>query len=141
MSGNPFPPTVAAKYHDLISLIAAPEDDDGATATGTPTPTPATKSTVYPTEDTIAALLHARARAELPYTRVSSSGTDYIIVNPLRTLSCLNEESRRAYQDDIERTDGGVVEEDPLQPSAYELAGRAWLLMQRQKEDQTIVFQ
>lgn len=127
MSGNPFPPSEAARIHSLTELISA--SDEGG------------QSTVFPNDDTIAALLHARARAELPYTRVSSSGTEYIVVNPLRILGCLNEESRRGYEDDIERTDGGIVDEDKRQPNAYELAGRVWLLMKRQKEDQTIVYQ
>lgn len=130
MSGNPFPPTQAARYHDLTSLITAPEGDDGAT-----------KSTVFPTEDTIAAILHARARAELPYTRVSPSGTEYIVVNPLRILSCLNDESKRQYEDATQRTDGGIADEEPQQPNVYELAGRTWLLMHRQQEDQTIIYQ
>jgi chitin synthase len=91
-----------------------------------------------PTEDTIAALLHARARAELPFTRVSPSGTDYVVVNPLRVLAGLNEEHRRGYQEDIERPDGGMGNE--RQPSAYELAGRVWLLMTRQQEDQTVLY-
>lgn len=124
---NPFPPTKAAQYADLSSLI---EQHDGEGAQGSR----------MPSDDTIAALLHARARSELPYTRVSPSGTDYIVVNPLRALSCLNEESRRGYEQDIDRTDGGVSGSEPRQPSVYELAGRVWLLMTRQQEDQTVLF-
>lgn len=124
-ANNPFPPSKAAQYADLSSLIEH-HDGEGVQAR-------------MPSEDTIAALLHARARAELPYTRVSPSGTDYVVVNPLRVLSGLNEESRRGYQDDIDRTDGGLGGE-PRQPSVYELAGRVWLLMTRQQEDQTVLF-
>ncbi|BEJ14553.1 hypothetical protein CspHIS471_0403200 [Cutaneotrichosporon sp. HIS471] len=123
MATNPFSASKAAQHADLSSLI---EHDDG------------TQAQRMPSEDTIAALLHARARAELPFTRVSPSGTDYVVVNPLRVLSGLNEEHRRAYQADIERPDGGLGNE--RQPSAYELAGRVWLLMARQQEDQTVLY-
>jgi len=121
-----FPASLAAEHLDLTSLISISESGEG--------------NVNYPSEDTIAALLHARARAELPYTRVSPSGTEYIVLNPLRALQCLNEESRKAYQEDVERTDGGIGGHT-RQPSAYELAGRAWLLMSRQRECQTIIFQ
>lgn len=123
MATNPIPAAKAAQHADLTSLI---EHDEGAEASR------------MPTEDTIAAYLHARARAELQFTRVSASGTDYVVINPLRVLSSSNEEHRRAYQADIERPDGGVGNE--RQPSAYELAGRVWLLMTRQQEDQTVLY-
>lgn len=127
MAGNPtFSSAQATELADLTSLISYPEDGVGA-------PT-------YPSDDTIAALLHARSRFEQAYTRVSPSGTDYVVVNPLRSLQSLNEESRKGYQDDVERTDGGIGGE-PRQPSVYELAGRVWLLMSRQRECQTVVFQ
>jgi chitin synthase len=121
-----FPASLAAEHLDLTSLITTSENGDGAVT--------------YPSEDTIAALLHARARSEHPYTRISPSGSEYIVLNPLRALQCLNEENRKAYQDDVERTDGGIGGQ-PRQPSAYELAGRVWLLMSRQRECQTVVFQ
>ena len=124
--GHGFVPSQAAQYADLTALITSPDGESSAK--------------VYPTEDTIAALLHARCRAELPYTRVSPSGTDYVVVNPRRHLQCLNEDSRKGYEEDITATDGGVGNE-PRHPSAYELAGRVWLLMSRRRECQTIVYQ
>lgn len=133
MASNPFPPSQAARYTDLSALITTPESStaggEGAAAART-----------FPSEDTIAALLHARARAELPYTRVSPSGTDYIVVNPLRVLAGLNDESSKGYAEDVARTDGGIGG-DPRQPSVYELAGRVWLLMSRQRETQTVIYE
>lgn len=128
-TGATFTAAQAAQVHDLCSLISSAHSGSSGEAV------------VFPTEDTITALLHARARAELPYIRVSPSGTDYIVVNPLRVLQCLNEASRKGYEDDIEQTDGGNGGPDQRQPSVYELAGRAWLLMSRRSECQTIVYQ
>lgn len=113
----------AAAIHALTDLISS------APSTG-----PA--STVFPTDDQITSLLHARSRAEHPYIRVGSSGREYVVINPLRTLGCLNEESRERYTNVIEN--GG---KDDLQPSVYELAGRVWYLMTRRKESQAVVFQ
>ncbi|WOO78655.1 Chitin synthase 6 [Vanrija pseudolonga] len=135
MASNPFPPTQAARYTDLSALIQTPESSSTAAAGGE-----AAAARTFPSEDTIAALLHARARAELPYTRVSPSGTDYIVVNPLRVLSGLNDESSKGYAEDVARTDGGIGG-DPRQPSVYELAGRVWLLMSRQRETQTVIYE
>jgi chitin synthase len=114
----------AAHHYDLTRLITTNEEGEVS----------------YPTEDTIAALLHARARSEHPYTRVSPSGTEYVVLNPLRALGCLNDENKKTYREDVDRTDGGI-DGQSRQPSPYDLAGRLWLLMTRQRESQTVVFQ
>lgn len=58
-------------------------------------------------------------------------------MNPLRTLGCLNEESRARYSSNIENE--GI--EDKLQPSVYDLAGKVWYLMTRRKESQAVIYQ
>jgi chitin synthase len=93
---------------------------------------------IFPTDDQIIAVLHARSRAEHPYTRVGISGREYVVMNPLRTLGCLNEESRERYSADIEQ--GGEKDRE-LQPSVYGLAGQVWYLMSRRKESQAVVYQ
>lgn len=134
--------TDAARLHDLTSLITtvgsanapASSSSHAAAAAG-----PSRK--LYPSDDSIVNALHLRSRIEHPYTRVSPSGREYVAVNPLRMLGCMGEESRKAYQKDIEDTDGSDGRADGRQPSVYELAGRVWLLMSRQRESQSIVYQ
>lgn len=131
MTSASFTSAEATRQHDLTSLITTLP----STSPDPNSPGPARK--VYPTEDTINVLLHARSRLEYPYTRISPSGTVYVVVNPLRVLGCMGEEARKRYQADIERTDRG----EERQPSVYELAGRVWILMSRRRESQSIVYQ
>lgn len=121
----------ATRLHILTSLISS-------VPSASPNPnSPGPARKVYPNDDAIVTLLQSRARSELPYTRVSPSGTDYVVVNPLRTLGSLGEESRKGYQRDIESTDRG----EGKQPNVYELAGRVWHLMTRRKESQSVIYQ
>lgn len=92
---------------------------------------------VFPTDDQITTLLHARSRGEHPYIRVGTSGREYVVMNPLRQLGCMNDESRQRYTAAVE---GDEVDEG-LQPSVYELAGRVWYLMTRRRESQAVVLQ
>ena len=130
------PPTImpsadATRLHTLNSLITTlhPTNSDPDS------PGPSRK--VYPNDASLTAVLHARSRLEHPCTRVSPSGTEYVVVNPLRVLDCMGEEARKGYQANIEGTEGG----EERQPSVYELAGRVWSLMSRRKESQSIVYQ
>ncbi|KIO21052.1 hypothetical protein M407DRAFT_29316 [Tulasnella calospora MUT 4182] len=109
----------ATAVHDLISLIQA----QGAT-------------TVYPTDDAILSLLHARFRFDLPYTRIAS--TSLIVVNPLKSLANTNDASAADYEEKTYRdlTDS----EHNLQPHLYELASRVYLLMRRTSQSQSVVF-
>jgi chitin synthase len=131
MSSSTFTSADATRLHTLTSLITTLP----STSPKPSLPGPARK--VHPNEDTLTALFHARSRLEHPYTRVGASGTEYVVVNPLRVLGCMAEESRKGYQADIEGREGG----DERQPSVYELAGRIWLLMSRRKESQSVVYQ
>lgn len=134
MAATAFSAAEAGRIHTLTDLITSPP-----TAGSTTSPGPA--RTIYPNDDTITALLAARSRSEHPYVRLSNSGTDYVVVNPLRVLGCLNEESRKGYEREIQGTDSEQREGLGLQPSVYELAGRVWLLMSRRKETQAVVYQ
>lgn len=136
-----FTPGSAPSYPSLSTLLPpSSTPNTGPSSPGRPRPT-------LPSEDHITALLQARARAELPYTRVGPSGTDYVVVNPLRMLGSMDEASRRAYQGAIEDVgkgkgragDGGTERAD--QPHVYEVAGRVWMLMSRKKESQGIIYQ
>jgi hypothetical protein len=61
-----------------------------------------------------------------------------VVVNPLRVLGSLGEESRRGYQEDIEGFEKLQVDRGA---SVYELAGRVWMLMQRRRESQSVIYQ
>lgn len=122
----------AARTHALTDLISSAPSSAG----------PSRK--IFPTDDQITSLLQARSRAEHPYIRVGRSGREYVGINPLRTLGCLNEESRQKYTAVIEDGDENGDEIDgvaELQPSAYELGGKVWYLMARRRESQAIVYQ
>jgi chitin synthase len=134
MATTAFPAAEAGRIHTLTDLITSQSIEGPSTSPG-----PA--RTIYPNDDTVTALLAARARSEHPYVRLSNSGTDYVVVNPLRALGCLNEESRKGYEAEIEKTDSEQREGLGLQPSIYDLAGRVWLLMSRRKESQAVVYQ
>ena len=132
MSTANMSPAEASRTHSLSSPISSP-------ASGS---SPGAARTLYPTDECITSLLASRSRQDLPYTRVGGSGTSYVVVNPLRLLESLGEESRTAYQRDVEGVDGRRdSREGERQPSVYDLAGRVWMLMARQKESQSIVYQ
>ena len=134
MATTTFPAAEAGRIHTLTDLISS-SSTDGSTNS------PGPARTIYPNDDTITALLASRARSEHPYVRLSNSGTDYVVVNPLRVLGCLNEESRKGYEKEIQGTESEQRAGLGLQPSVYELAGRVWLLMSRRKETQAVVYQ
>lgn len=106
-------------------------------------------------------LLAARARADLPYTYLdglpSGGGKTLVMVNPLKSLGNLSDLTAREYVDKVVdpayvamgagkkgkgKEEGGrmagLVGAD--QPHLYDLAGKVWLLMQRRREDQAILF-
>ncbi|ORX35119.1 glycosyltransferase family 2 protein [Kockovaella imperatae] len=114
----------------LTSLIASSSPHAGSSSS--------TSRSVFPTDETITSLLSSRARLDLPYTRVGSSGTSYVVVNPLRMLESLGEASEKEYERDVESVDSEVHSRP--QPHVYELAGRAWMLMHRRKESQSILY-
>lgn len=122
-------------------------------------------STIYPTEDDILAVLASRTRADLPYTYLdgpatspSTGGRTLVVVNPLKSLGNLSDLNANDYVDKYvdpayvsstgkkkgkEREDQGtrvghVVGSE--QPHLYDVAGKVWLLMQRRREDQAVLF-
>lgn len=127
-------------------------------------------SIIYPTEDDLLAVLAARARVDLPYTYLDGAGPGagrtLVVVNPLKSLGNLSDLNARDHVDKYadpgyvsaasgrkkgkgkaEREEAGsgsgsrsahLVGSD--QPHLYDLAGKVWLLMQRRREDQAILF-
>lgn len=96
-------------------------------------------ATIYPNDDVILTVLHARFRADLPYTRIASS--NLVLVNPYKPLANTNDISaadyeQRCYKD----TSLPLVDSPrPLQPHLYELAAQVYLLMRRRHESQAVV--
>ena len=97
-------------------------------------------TTVYPTDDSILALLNARFRSDNPYTRISTS--NLVVVNPYKTLANVNEVSakdyeERCYKDTSMPLPGGPA---PPSPHLYELAARVYLVMRRRNQSQSVIF-
>ncbi|KIM26865.1 glycosyltransferase family 2 protein [Serendipita vermifera MAFF 305830] len=111
--------------HDLVSLI-------------TSTQSAATNPiTIYPTDDTILSLLHARFRHDLPFTRLGA--TSLVCVNPNKLLP---EESDAAMRDMAERAwdTSGRWRKEGIQASPYEFATRVYLAARRWNKPQVVVF-
>ncbi|KAG1751279.1 glycosyltransferase family 2 protein [Suillus paluster] len=98
-----------------------------------------TAATVYPTDDSILAVLSARFRADLPYTRLGS--TNLVVVNPYKTLANVNDANAKEYEERCYKdTKLGLADSRrPPQPHLYELAAKIYLLMRRRNESQAIV--
>ncbi|KAF9241812.1 glycosyltransferase family 2 protein [Melanogaster broomeanus] len=96
-------------------------------------------ATVYPTDDAVLAVLSARFRADLPYTRIGSTGL--VIVNPYKTLANVNDASAKEYEERCYKdTKLGLADSRrPPQPHVYELAAKIYLLMRRRNETQAVI--
>ncbi|KAG5652272.1 hypothetical protein H0H81_005583 [Sphagnurus paluster] len=96
-------------------------------------------ATIYPSDDAILAVLQARFRADLPYTRIGS--TNLVVVNPYKTLANVNDISAKDYEDRCYKdTSLPMVDSPkPLQPHLYDLAARVYLLMRRRNESQALL--
>ncbi|KAF5368190.1 hypothetical protein D9757_011309 [Collybiopsis confluens] len=97
-------------------------------------------ATIYPTPDSILAVLQSRFRADLPYTRAGAS--NLIVVNPFKTLASVGNASAKEYEERCYKdTNQGVGADRPkeLQPHVYEFAARMYLLMRRRKESQIVI--
>lgn len=94
---------------------------------------------VYPTDDSVLAVLQARFRADLPYSRVGV--TNLIAVNPFKTLSSVNDVSAKEYEDRAYKaTSLPMVDSSrPLQPHLYEMAAQIYLLVRRRNESQSVI--
>ncbi len=111
--------------HDLVSLISSTQ-----TATTNPI-------TIYPTDDTILSLLHARFRHDLPFTRLGATGL--VCVNPNKLLS---EDGDAAMHDIAEHSwdTSGRWRHEGIQASAYEFATRVYLAARRWNKPQVLMF-
>ncbi|KAH9939246.1 chitin synthase [Epithele typhae] len=96
-------------------------------------------ATVYPSDDTLLAVLQARFRSDLPYTRVGAS--NLIVVNPYKTLANVNDISAKEYEERCYKdTSFPLPGTQSLPPHLYDLAARIYLLMRRRTESQAVVF-
>lgn len=95
--------------------------------------------TVYPNDDAVLAVLQARFRADLPYTRIANA--HLVVVNPYKALANTNDLSARDYEERCYRdTSVPLVDSPrPLQPHLYEQAAKVYLLMRRRHQSQAIV--
>jgi chitin synthase len=98
-----------------------------------------THATVHPTDDSILAVLTARFRADLPYTRLGS--TNLVVVNPYKTLANVNDANAKEYEERCYKdTKLGLADSRrPPQPHLYEQAAKIYLLMRRRNESQAVV--
>ena len=96
-------------------------------------------ATIYPSDDVILAVLQARFRADLPYTRIGS--TNLLVINPYKTLASVNDVSAKEYEErSYKDTSLPVLDSPrPLQPHLYDVAARVYLLMRRRNESQAVV--
>ncbi|KAG6809077.1 hypothetical protein H0H92_001693 [Tricholoma furcatifolium] len=96
-------------------------------------------ATIYPSDDTILAVLQARFRADLPYTRIGA--TNLVVVNPYKTLANVNDASAKEYEERCYKdTSLPMVDSPkPLQPHLYDLAARVYLLMRRRNQSQALL--
>jgi len=96
-------------------------------------------ATIYPTDDAILSALHARFRADLPYTRIGTC--NLVVVNPYKTLASVNDASAKEYEERCYKdTSLPLVDSPkPLQPHVYDLAAKIYLLMKRRNESQSIL--
>lgn len=96
-------------------------------------------ATVYPSDDIILAVLQARFRADLPYSRIGAA--NLVVVNPYKTLANLNDLSAKDYEEKCYKDTSlpMVNSPKPLQPHLYDLAAKVYLLMRRRSQSQTVL--
>lgn len=97
-------------------------------------------ATVYPSDDAILAVLQARFRADLPYSRLNSS--HLVVVNPYKALANTNDVSAQEYEERCYKDTSLPLtgSSQPLPPHLYDLAAKVYLLMRRRTESQAVVF-
>lgn len=97
-------------------------------------------ATVYPSDDAILAVLQARFRSDLPFSKINAS--NLVAINPYKALATTNEASateyeERSYKDTSIAVAGST---QALQPHLYDLAAKVYLLMRRRNQPQAVVF-
>ncbi|KAA1466721.1 hypothetical protein DENSPDRAFT_831600 [Dentipellis sp. KUC8613] len=121
MASSSAPPAVSSG--DLVDLVSS-----------------SGSATVYPTDDTILAVLQARFRSDYPYTRINAS--HLVVVNPYKALANTNENSAREYEERCYKDTTLPLpgSSQPLPPHLYDIAAKAYLLMRRRNQSQSVVF-
>lgn len=103
------------------------------------------KTSIYPTDDSILSLLHARFRHDQPYTRLAPSSSTLVIVNPFKHMRNLDDDSQREYKARSRSYDATDDARDrgkpPLQPHPYQFAANIYSFMRRRNQPQAIIFQ
>ncbi|KAF8432942.1 glycosyltransferase family 2 protein [Boletus edulis BED1] len=95
-------------------------------------------ATVYPSDDAIVAVLNARFRSDLPYSRIGT--TNLLVVNPYKTLANVNDISAREYEERCYKDTGlSLASSTLLQPHLYELAAQVYLIMRRTRQSQSVI--
>lgn len=96
-------------------------------------------ATIYPSDDAILAVLQARFRADLPYTRIGT--TNLIAVNPYKNLANVNDLSAKEYEERCYKDTSlpMVGSLKPLEPHLYDMAAKVYLLMRRRNESQAVL--
>jgi chitin synthase len=97
------------------------------------------QATVYPSDDTILSVLHARFRSDLPYSCIGT--TNLVLVNPYKTLANVNDVSAQEYHDRSYKDTALPIGDAPrpLQPHPYEMAAKIYLIMRRRNESQALI--
>ena len=99
-------------------------------------------TSIYPTDDSILSLLHARFRHDQPYTRLAPSSSTIVIVNPFKFLRNLDDDSQREYKArSYDTTDDRDRGKPPLQPHPYQFAANIYSFMRRRNQPQAVIFQ
>ncbi|KAG8759694.1 hypothetical protein FRC14_005272 [Serendipita sp. 396] len=114
--------------HDLVSLITS-SSPLGSTSTK--------PITIYPNDDTLLSLLHARFRHDLPFTRLGSSSL--VAVNPNKLIVADNETSMREIAEKAWDASGRWRKDGGLQAHAFEFATRIYLANRRFNEPQLVI--
>ncbi|EIW83186.1 glycosyltransferase family 2 protein [Coniophora puteana RWD-64-598 SS2] len=96
-------------------------------------------ATLYPSDDAILAVLHARFRADLPYTSIGT--TNLVVLNPCKSLASVNDASAKEYEERCyKETKLGLTDARRApQPHVYDLAAKIYLLMRRRNEPQAVI--
>lgn len=128
-SVHTFPTVMASNHHALA--ISSGDLVDLVSSSGS--------VTIYPSDDAILAVLQARFRADLPYTRIGS--TNLLVINPYKILANVNDVSAKEYEERCYKDTSLPVLDAPrpLHPHLYDVAARVYLLMRRRNESQAVV--
>ncbi|KAI0033324.1 glycosyltransferase family 2 protein [Vararia minispora EC-137] len=97
-------------------------------------------ATVYPSDDAVLVVLHARFRADLLYTRIGAA--HLVALNPHKALASTNDASAREYEERSYKDTALALpgSQPPLPPHIYELAAQVYLIMRRKRESQAVIF-